>query len=1421
MTPGGAVSADRRRAQSSVAPGTNARTLRPAVEQADAQALLTALEADLPRTLVRDRLWAAPRLAQARARLAAGQAIERTLAECRVRLATSMAAVDTRSATPVHIAYPEALPVSAARDEIQACIRARGCLVLVGETGSGKTTQLPKMLLEMGYGRRGLLAMTQPRRLAAVAMGARIGEEMAAPPPVVVHSVRFDDRATDATLVRVMTDGLLLAEMARDRALSRFEAIIIDEAHERSLNIDLLLALLRILRRERPDLVVAVSSASIAAEAFAEHLGDGGEPAPIVRVGGRTFPVDIRWQPPGDDDIGYLAAAVGAIRDVHDQEGPGDVLVFLPTERDILEAARRLRDLRGATVLPCFGRLSASEQQRIFSTVPGRKVVLATNIAETSLTIPGIVYVVDAGLARVKRFHQGTRTERLPVEAVAQASCVQRAGRAGRIQPGVCIRLYAEDDFTRRPPFADPEILRANLAGVLLNALYLHIPDPEQLPWLDAPSPQAWQQAWSMLQELGAVGDGTRTLTPLGKRMAALPVDPAVARILIAGVALDVPHEACTIAAFLSVQDPRVRPVGEEAKADAAHQTFRHEAGDLTTILNLWDRIQAEPSQGARARFANAHFLGVRRLREWADVRHQLWSTLRSQSEHELPATGAAPGAWPIDAVHRAVLSGTVGNILMRDNEKRAYRSTGGREAHVHPGSALRSGKDSDKDKAGKRAPPPPAWLLACELVETTRLFARLCAPIDPEWVIATLGDRCTASHRDIRYDPRRRQVVATERIAWKGLPLRDGRTIPYERIDGPAATRCFAQALAGEHGQDITHEVPQLRDDQALLASIRTLRDRLRRDDLHVDATALADFYAERLLQAPFPVASTSALRRYLKQSELPPLALDADALLEPGLMAHADRVAPTHLDVGTGPMPVSYRFRSGDADDGASIELREEQLTGLSLDALENGIPAWWEYMIIAWIRALPKDQRRQLQPVAAHGTEIAAALMAEADPRPLRLRVHAAFTQRLGPCPSLEMAVIDDSCRLRLRVVDVNGTVLYAGRDHGAALGLAPGGDPLAGPRARHGRAPQRLWPEEIPALPERLTDTHGGVVWRALARDRDAEGSVAARVTVYASERAARIWHAEGVLALLEAALDDDLRQRAEAPMAAARQALIERHLGGRVGGLRRSLALAAACDGVGTVTDANAFAAAVAAVRQRLPTAGELEVLLHDCATRVDAVRTRGKRGARSLGEGAALRAVSADLDRLLQPGWPTRLPWSATRRLDRYVTALQGRLDRSSADPASTQRLANRAEDLVAEVQHALGDDARLLTLLGCQDRARQVAADLEDCLLALGTPGAGGALGFAEQRLRQSAAGIAAEVRAALAAITAGRSRLLAARQMAGQVRDERRRTALLAEVDQLLAEYPDRSLGADLEAQATRIAALVQRARVIAQSA
>jgi ATP-dependent helicase HrpA len=1465
-----------------------------------------ALRAQAAAARVGDALWAEPKLRQAAQRLARGQATDRTLGEVAARLAAGAAEVQRRSALPLTITYPEQLPVAARRDEILAEIARSPVVVLTGATGSGKTTQLPKMLLEAGYGRRGMIALTQPRRVAAVAMAARIREELAAAEGVVAHSVRFDDRAGADTLVRVVTDGLLLAEFANDPELSRYDAVIVDEAHERNLNVDLLLGLLRLLRERRPELLVVIASASIEAERFSAYfarvLPDSAHvppPVPIIAVEGRTFPVEIRYQPPGDDDIGYLGAALQAIRDVHGDRESGDVLCFLPTERDIIEAGRRLDDLAGATVLPLFSRLTPKEQQRVFQPARGRKIVLTTNIAETSLTITGIRYVIDTGLARIKRYQAGSRTERLPVEAISQASCTQRAGRAGRVTAGVCIRLFPEEDFTARDPYTTPEILRSNLAGVLLQCLGMGLGQPEAFPWLDAPAGHAWHQAWGLLDELGALAETVRsaecgarsadvrtakhqpalpvagqqgtiggqrsggdavpapatpgeahsalrtphsaprdslsTLSPMGRQLASIPADPQVARILLAGLAEGVPHEACTIAAFLSVQDPRVRPLGSESKADSAHKALAHEAGDLATVLRLWDRYQDAASASARKRFCESGFIGFRRMREWADVRHQLWQAVRERrggaagaglaAGAPVPATGHPSEAWPLDRVHRAVLAGMLGNVLMYDPELRVFRGAGDRQLHVHPGSALRAGKVDD----GKRAPPPPPWLVACEVVETSRLFARLCAPIDPEWVVELAGARVRRRHRDPHWHAKRRQVVCTETVTWKGLPVRSGRLVPYERIDPRDATAVFVrEGLCGEH---LDGEFPVIARNRAVLADARRLRDRLRDPTLWIDDAQIAAFYRERLgldaADAPV-IASSDALRRWCRTHGEERLAIAAADLADPEAVARAAAGFPEEVAMGGQRLALRYRFVPGDADDGVTLELREDQLALVDQGRLDWLVPGALPETIEAYLGQLPKDLRRRLIPLADSARELTERCLALPDAatrRGLPQVLAELLREHLGqPCPPFTAGALPAHLRLRFRIRGVDGTLAYEGRDpEFLAAQAAAAGDRLRVLRGMWETPPATSWPGDCPG-----EVAAGGVTGHvALMRCRDERGLVAARRTVFASALAAQAWHEDGLDALLEAACDADLAAVALAPAPLVLATRVERLFGARCGALRRGCALCVVRSVErGRIRDAEAFADLQARAQAALATAArEIDGLLERICARAEPLRARLKQGAKSLAAAAAIASAAEQVARLSSPDLPARLPWHALRRADVYLEALGRRLDLAATRPQDTKRAADRCAGLLALWEDALpADAARLIQALGCAAQVRELGGVLEECLLALGDPaglarGAASGAGFAEGRLRSGLLEVSKRVAGERDAIADARTRLLEHRVLVARIGGPAR-TRLGEECERLLAAFPDLGLGADLPAQRQAVVALCERIRAASGS-
>jgi len=1329
---------------------------------------------------------------------------------------------------PLRITYPEHLPVAQRREEILDTLRAYPVLVLTGETGSGKTTQLPKMLLELGCE---CVALTQPRRVAAVAMAERIRDELSASEAQVAHAVRFDDRRGGDTVLAVMTDGLLLAEAASDPTFSRYDAVIVDEAHERSLDIDLLLGLLKLARLERPALRVVISSASIAAERFAAYLE-----SPVIHVSGRTFPVEIVHQPPGDDDVGYLDAAVRWVRDLHESGGDGDVLVFLPTERDILEAERRLRDLPGAIPLPLFGRLTPHEQQRIFQPAAGRKVILSTNIAETSLTIPGIRYVVDTGLARMKRFHPSTRTERLPIEPISRASATQRAGRAGRVEAGICVRLYAEEDLARRDEFTSPEILRSNLAGVLLRCLGGGLGDPTLFPWLDPPALHAWDQARQLLDELGAIApvrssgrpvvrssdasepgsaapvpagspserpddrttgrpdDGGNVLSVMGSTLASIPADPQVARILVAGLTEGVPHEACTIAAFLSVQDPRVRPLGDEAKADAAQRALAHEAGDLATILRLWDRWEQAATNSRREKLCRELYLGRRRMREWSDVRHQLWGSLRERRKANLAEPHPSEN-WPLERVHRCVLAGMIGNVLMWDVKLGTYRAAGDRQLAIHPGSALRQRENSKT--ANSKAP----WLVACEVVETSRLFARLCAPIDPAWVIELAGDRLRRSHREPRWEARRKQVVVTETLLWKGLPVRDGRAVPFGPIDPVAATRLFLrEALGGEDPLG----VPVTDANGVVFAQVRGLRDRLRDPGLAVEPEHLAAWYASRF--GSDCISTTAELNHWLAAHGDDTLKLRLTDLV-PAETAERAAGCPDTARIGALRTALTYRYAPGSDDDGVTLTLAEEQAAQLTLAVLDGLVPGWLPDLCTALLEQLPKDARRVLIPLADSSRILAGELAPLVGRADLATALAGLLEARHGlRAVRFDRRLLPAWLRPRV-IVRTPAGVAWQGRDPeflAAQAEAAP--DRLALLKAEWETPPGCTWPGDCPAE-TMLAGVRGHV---ALERTRGSDGGIAVRRAVHASPSAASAWHRDGLEAALEAALATELAAWVAAPAPGSLSARCDKALGLSVGAARRQLACAAVWSVIDSpVRDEEGFVLLLGKARAALDLARREEAMLTRAVDAAERIRARLKQGARNLGAAAAQRAVASDLARLAAQPW-------AVRRLDQLVAALERRLDNAAKGAAEAARVEDRIVRLGGDCAAALDPaDARWQLALGLAPEARRLRGLLEECALAYATPGAGAAAARVESELRQACDKLERTVEAARLRIDNARRRLHEARPLTSRIADPARRQRLERELDELPRALPDLTVGADLEAQERSADALVARVR------
>src|SRR3954453_5024137 len=665
-----------------------------------------------------------------------------------------------RRAAGPRITYPN-LPVSERKDELLAAIRDNQVVVVAGETGSGKTTQLPKIALELGRGIRGGIAHTQPRRLAARTVAERIPDELDVPlGDAVGYAVRFNDRSSENTLIRLVTDGLLLAEIQRDRLLRRYDTIIVDEAHERSLNIDFLLGCIKRILPQRPELKLIVTSATIDPQRFSAYF-DG---APVIEVSGRTYPVEVRYHEASEDDD--QADAIAAAVDELQREGPGDVLVFLSGEREIRDTADTLRGrLRpGVELLPLYARLASGEQQRVFQKHSARRVVLATNVAETSLTVPGIRYVVDPGTARISRYSARLKVQRLPMEPISQASADQRKGRCGRLSDGICIRLYGEEDFLARPRFTDPEILRTSLAAVILQMAAIDLGDVEDFPFLDPPDRRQVRDGIALLQELGALDESGRKLTPLGRRLAQLPVDPRMGRMVLEAEKLDCAEEAIVIAAALSIQDPRERPAEQQAQADQSHARFADPGSDFLAYLNLWRHLrdkQRELSANQFRKGVKSEFIHYLRVREWQDLAGQLRQSAK-QVGIRINHAPAEP-----DAVHQAVLSGLLSHIGLRDAARREYVGARGARFALWPGSGVKGG---------------PAWVMVAELVETSRLWGRTAARIDPKWIEPLAEHIVRRTYEEPRWDRKRASVVATERVTLYGLPIVAGRTVAYGR---------------------------------------------------------------------------------------------------------------------------------------------------------------------------------------------------------------------------------------------------------------------------------------------------------------------------------------------------------------------------------------------------------------------------------------------------------------------------------------------------------------------------------------------------------------------------------------------------------------------------------------------------------------
>jgi ATP-dependent helicase HrpA len=958
---------------------------------------LAELRARLPELTLRDEFRLRRRLDGVR-----GSTVPAALAE---EIERAAARASTRRAAIPAVSYPGELPITARKDDILAAIRDHQVVVVAGETGSGKTTQLPKICLELGRGVRGTIGHTQPRRIAARTVAERISEELGVElGSAVGFQVRFTDRATEDTAVKVMTDGILLAEVQHDRMLRRYDTLIIDEAHERSLNIDFLLGYLKQLLPRRPDLKLIITSATIDPERFATHFGD----APILEVSGRTYPVEVRYRPPEDgvDPVDAITAAVDELG----LEAPGDVLVFLSGEREIRDTADALRRHLpdGTEVLPLFARLSAADQHKVFAPHSGRRIVLATNVAETSLTVPGIRYVVDPGTARISRYSARTKVQRLPIERVSQASADQRKGRCGRTADGVCIRLYSEEDFESRPRFTEPEVQRTNLASVILQMTALGLGDVGAFPFVDPPDRRAVADGVALLSELRALENGT--LTQVGRTLAQLPIDPRLGRMVLEAERNGCLHEVLVIAAALSIQDPRERPADKQEAADAAHRRFADPASDFTTLLNLWNYVEDRQdalSSSAFRRLCTAEFLHYLRVREWQDLYGQLRSVLR-QLGIAVPRHAAEVDP---KAVTRSLLAGLLSHLGMREEtgpRSREYAGARGAKFAIWPGSAL--------------AKQPPRWVVAAELVETSRLWARTVARVEPEWAEELAGHLVVRFYNEPHWSKRRAGVVATERVTLFGLPIVVGRPVDYARIDPELSRELFIRhaLVEGDWRSDHTF----LAANRALLEDVEELEHRTRRRGIVVGDDALFDFYDQRVPADVVSGRHFDAWWKKVRRTDPDLLTFTREMLLK----ADVDTAdTPDEWNQGGLTLPVAYRFEPGAPDDGVTVEVPLAALNRVRPEGFDWQVPALREELVTALIRSLPKQLRRSFVPAP----DVARAVLARLEPggEPLVEALARELRRASGqdvPITAFDWAKVPAHLRTTFRVTDGERTV-----------------------------------------------------------------------------------------------------------------------------------------------------------------------------------------------------------------------------------------------------------------------------------------------------------------------------------------------------------------------------------------------------------
>jgi ATP-dependent helicase HrpA len=968
------------------------------------------------------------------------------------KIALAQQSLQSKLDLDLTISYPEQLPVSKQADQIVGAIRANQVVIVAGETGSGKTTQLPKICLQAGLGRKGLIGHTQPRRLAARTVSNRIAEEMQVElGSVVGYQVRFTDRVSDSTLVKVMTDGILLAEIKHDKYLYKYDALIIDEAHERSLNIDFLLGYLKRLLAKRPELKLIITSATIDVERFSDFFNQ----APVFSVSGRSFPVDVFYRPAYEEDEYSQSLPdqiANTINEIIEEEKVrrwkiGDVLVFLPGEREIRDVAKQLENQikeqgwRDTEVLPLYARLSNKDQNRVFAAHRGRRIVLATNVAETSITVPGIRYVIDPGTVRMSRYSYRSKIQRLPIEAISQASANQRMGRCGRVAEGICYRLYSEEDFSTRPEFTDPEILRTNLAAVILKMLDSNLGKVEEFEFIDAPDSRLWNDGYKLLQELQALDQHNR-LTPLGRQIASIPSDPRLGKMLMTAVDKGCVAELLVIVSALSIQDPRERPQEKQQAADQAHSQFKDIDSDFVSFLHLWHEYEIQRDQlssNQLKRYCQKNYLSFNRMREWREIHRQLYLVMKelqlvkehtasssfwatTDAENQSKSQAKPPESLPsfrvksYDSIHQSLLSGLLGNIGVHD-EKREYIGCRNRRFTLFPGSGLSKKK--------------PKWIFSAELVETQQVYARYCAKIEPEWVELLSGHLHKKNWSEPHYQAKRAQVIAKEKVTLYGLEIISNRPVNYSQIDPVVSREIFIRSglVEGEY----KGKAHPLKKNRELICKLENIEDRTRKRDVVVDDEVVYQLYDQIL---PKHIVSGASFEKWFKR--LPDSEKDILCFTESDLTREQSSdfnpsLFPDHLENNGIRFPLSYQFKPGDKKDGVTISVPVNAIKQLDVEKLEKLVPGLLRDKCTQLIKSLPRSLRKHFVPVP----DVVEKILPRVESSDLPLLEALSYElKRLTlvqvPIESWNIEALEDYLKFNIQVLSETGKVLDQGRD-----------------------------------------------------------------------------------------------------------------------------------------------------------------------------------------------------------------------------------------------------------------------------------------------------------------------------------------------------------------------------------------------------